>query len=198
MTNFQGTQPKEIFYIPNHFALWKIPAFFISSNLSWNRNFCRSLHMPFFFQPQQTYRKLQTPGDHECSNNMKLQMFGHQAMHLRFCQSSGHGSFSSRRAQPRRPLRLMEKWTPGLTLMWDASKPHPGRRCPTGFFHFSSASVKIILLLDVTNFGAETGLRNNRYYDLCSEPQKGWLLFFVPPIPSRPRKEPSRDESSSP
>ncbi|KAI4553075.1 hypothetical protein MJT46_016369 [Ovis ammon polii x Ovis aries] len=36
-------------------------------------------------------------GDHECSNNMKLQMFGHQAMHLRFCQSSGHGSFSSRR-----------------------------------------------------------------------------------------------------
>ena len=40
-------------------------------------------------------------------------------------------------------------------------------------FYFSSASVKIILLLDVTNFGAETGLRNNRHYDLCSEPQKG-------------------------
>ena len=40
-------------------------------------------------------------------------------------------------------------------------------------FHFSSVSVKVILLLDDTNFGAATGLRNNRHYDLCSMPQKG-------------------------
>ena len=39
--------------------------------------------------------------------------------------------------QPQRPLRLMEKWTPGLTLMWDASKPHPARRCPTGLTFIS-------------------------------------------------------------
>ena len=38
-------------------------------------------------------------------------------------------------------------------------------------FHFSSVSVKVILLLDVTNFGVVTGLRNNRHYDLCSEPR---------------------------
>ena len=35
-------------------------------------------------------------GDHECSNNMKSQTFGQEATHLGFCQSSGHGSFSSR------------------------------------------------------------------------------------------------------
>ena len=67
-------------------------------NLSWNHNFCRNLRMPsFFIQPQQTYRKLQSQGDRECSNNMKSQTFGQEAMHLRFCQSSGRGSFSSRR-----------------------------------------------------------------------------------------------------
>ncbi|CAM9804431.1 unnamed protein product [Rangifer tarandus platyrhynchus] len=34
-------------------------------------------------------------GDHERSN-MKLQTFGQEATHLRFCQSSGHGSSPSR------------------------------------------------------------------------------------------------------
>ena len=35
-------------------------------------------------------------GAYERSNNMKSQTFGQEATHLRFCQSSGHGSSSRR------------------------------------------------------------------------------------------------------
>ena len=36
-------------------------------------------------------------GDYEHSNNVKSETFGQEATHLRFCQSSGHGSSPSRR-----------------------------------------------------------------------------------------------------
>ena len=62
VTNFHGTQPKKFFIFQITLHSEKYQPSSAPQNLSWNHNFCRNLHMPsFFVQPQQTYRKLQTP-----------------------------------------------------------------------------------------------------------------------------------------
>ena len=49
------------------------------------------------FSHSKLIERCKPQGDYEHSNNMKSQMFGQEATHLRFCQSSGHGSSPSRR-----------------------------------------------------------------------------------------------------
>ena len=96
VTNFHGTQPKEILYIPNHFALWKIPAFLNSSKSFMESSSLQKSAYAFFLRSATAnLYKVQTPGrpwtlqQHEVSD---VWPGGHASeVH----QSSGHGSFSS-------------------------------------------------------------------------------------------------------
>ena len=49
----------------------------------------------FLLQPQQTYRKFQLPGSQWMLQQYEIANLGHKATRLKFCQRTGHDSFSS-------------------------------------------------------------------------------------------------------
>ena len=93
-------------------------------------------------------------GDYERSNNMKSQTFGRETTHLRFCQSSGHGSSPSRRLDPY------------VLLGWRRN----GRACI--FLFFSEVLV------------SKTSLTSHPFTSLpCSKPSSSLIwITVIPPI----------------
>lgn len=60
----------------------------------------------------------------------------------------------------------------------------PSRETLSYSVNFTSLSVNLVLLLDISNLEGVTALRNSRLGDLCSEWQKGWLVFRPSPYPA--------------
>ena len=108
VTNFNGTQPKGILYIPRSLCSQKDTSLLhplkIFHGIIISLEIC-ICHLSWFSHSK-LIESCKPQGCSKCSNNMKLPMLGQKVLHLRLHQSTGsHGLFSS--APSSNPMSLL-------------------------------------------------------------------------------------------